>query len=300
MTGISIIVACFNRENTIRQCIDSIIEQNINRNYEILICDDGSTDNSLAIAKSYNLENIKIITKPTNETKHGASIARNRGLAIAQYDYICFLDSDDWYLPNYLNTASKYLDEHPNLGYIFCRCKKSINTNDGKQIIKDWTRKKLTYIDKKYHVLFRAFNINTNVIMIKKHIINQVGFFDSSLAVGEDSDMWIRINDVCAGDFIDFYAAVYRINHNKNQLTKTDSNITLNCAIRINLKNIERQLCKKNKDKMSLYLSVRTLLFLQYSKIKYSILRRMLVFSYSLIIFPIQYIKFLYYVLLKR
>lgn len=292
--GVSIIIPCYNREETIKECINSIISQDLYRNFEILVCDDGSTDNSMSVVKAMNLPQVKVLLKPKEETKKGASIARNRGIKAAKYEYVCFLDSDDWYLPNYLNTATKYLDEHSDIGYVFCRSKKAIIEN-GHLIYKDWTRKKLTYIDRRYHVLFRGFNINTNVIIVRNSVLKNVGLFDTSLEVGEDSDMWIRISDISRGEFLNIYGAAYRISYSDNQLTKSSLK-KKSCSIKLNLKNIERQLSKSHPDKMSLYLSARTLLFIT-SNLRCNVMLRLKVALYSLILFPLQYTKFLYHVL---
>jgi len=301
MKGISIIIPCFNREKTIKGAIESVINQNYYGNYEIIVSDDGSTDNSIKIAQ--NLGNkVVVLTKPEDCNEQGVSGARNRGIQVAQYDYICFLDSDDYYLPNYLNTLSKILDDNHDIGYAFCRVKQERLLSDGTVFIEDWTRKKLSYLDEKYHVLFRARNIHTNVILVRKLIIDKIGLFDTSISNGEDGDMWIRILEVTKGKFVDIYGAVYRINHGGNQLTLNSQEIKINCSIRINANIIERYLKTRDKDKMILYLAVRTLIFLSMTKKNtffYKIIRRLEIMTRSFFLFPVTYVKFLCYQIRK-
>ena len=93
---ISVIVPVYNQEKYLEECIESIINQTY-KNLEIILVDDGSTDDSLKICKKYKKidKRIKIVEKENG----GLSTARNAGLAIATGDYIMFCDSDDYYLP---------------------------------------------------------------------------------------------------------------------------------------------------------------------------------------------------------
>lgn len=100
---VSIIIPVYNVEKYVGKCIESAINQHTNFMYEVIIVDDGSTDRSGKICDSYKekFDNIKIIHKE-NE---GLGYARNTGIDIASGDYIMFLDSDDWYLPNTVERA---------------------------------------------------------------------------------------------------------------------------------------------------------------------------------------------------
>ena len=89
--GFSIIIPIYNVEQYLDTCLQSVVSQ-LSNNDELILIDDGSTDNSLAIARRYISENIKIVSK-TNE---GLSSARNVGMRMATKDYLMFVDSDDW------------------------------------------------------------------------------------------------------------------------------------------------------------------------------------------------------------
>lgn len=98
---LSIIVPAYNVEAYIKECLDSCLNQDITSNdYEIIIVNDGSTDSTGDIAVEYEKSNSNI--KVINKRNGGLSTARNSGLEIAKGDYIWFVDSDDWIVPNCL------------------------------------------------------------------------------------------------------------------------------------------------------------------------------------------------------
>lgn len=220
MVDISIIVPSYNRVHTIETSIESLLNQNYSGTYEIIISDDGSTDGTVELVKEKFGERVRLLQKKEECPDQGAASARNRGLMIAEGRYISFLDSDDVYMPDFLKTMSTTLDADDKLGYVFCRVLKSVRMYDGDHI-SSWTREKMCVLDCKYHVLHRAYCICTIGIMCRKSVIDKVGFFDASLAVGEDSDMWIRISEASIGRFIEYPGAIYRIDgYADNQLSK--------------------------------------------------------------------------------
>ena len=94
---ISVIIPVYNAEKYLSQCIDSVLSQTY-QDCELILIDDGSKDNSLAVCKSYNDARVKII----HQENQGEAAARNAGLKIAQGEYIAFLDADDWWDKNFL------------------------------------------------------------------------------------------------------------------------------------------------------------------------------------------------------
>ena len=102
MKKISIIIPVYNVEQYIKNCLESVINQTYD-NWEIILIDDGSTDNSKAI-----YENIAI--KKFKQTNKGVSAARNLGIEKAQGDYIVFLDADDWIEKNFLERMLEVIE----------------------------------------------------------------------------------------------------------------------------------------------------------------------------------------------
>ena len=99
--SISVIVPVYNGEPFLKKCIDGLLKQDFSQNFEIIIVDDASTDNSLKLIKSYNLSNLKLLSLPVNS---GPSAARNLGLKNAVGEYLFFIDVDDTMELNALKT----------------------------------------------------------------------------------------------------------------------------------------------------------------------------------------------------
>ena len=96
MKEISIIIPIYNGEKFIKKCLDSILA-NYNKNYEVIIINDGSTDGTREILNNYKEENIKII----NNNNNGVSFSRNLGIKLATGKYIMFVDIDDYLSSNW-------------------------------------------------------------------------------------------------------------------------------------------------------------------------------------------------------
>lgn len=126
----SFIVSAYNIENYIDKCIQSILSQSIN-DYEIIVIDDGSTDSTSEILKSFSgRNNIKIITQKNG----GLGSTRNVGLKFATGEYIIFIDGDDWIESNYLEVVSNVLNNNNNpdiirIGYFIDFDDRSIISN---------------------------------------------------------------------------------------------------------------------------------------------------------------------------
>ena len=99
MITISVVIPMYNAENTIVTALDSIKNQTYKCNYQILVINDGSNDNSKKKVEEYILENPKMNITLVNQANSGVSKARNEGLRRAEGDYIALLDSDDEWLP---------------------------------------------------------------------------------------------------------------------------------------------------------------------------------------------------------
>lgn len=108
MCEISIIIPVYNTGLYLRQCLDSISEQTFRR-YEVILVDDGSTDNSPAICDEYSSNDARISV--IHKANGGVSSARNAGLDIAKGKYITFIDSDDWIEADYLQEMLKVADD---------------------------------------------------------------------------------------------------------------------------------------------------------------------------------------------
>lgn len=116
MIMISVIIPLYNKAHTIVNTLKTVLNQSY-KDFEVIIVNDGSTDNGVdVINQNFNDSRIKII----NQSNAGVSAARNRGVKEAKGDWIAFLDADDEWLPEYLNTLISTLDNYPNAEIIGC------------------------------------------------------------------------------------------------------------------------------------------------------------------------------------
>lgn len=194
---VSIIIPSYNAENHLAEAIECAINQTWT-NKEIIIIDDGSTDNSYHIAKKYESENI-IVIKQENK---GASTARNTGLAIAKGDYIQFLDADDLINPEKIELQVKLLKQ--NEGYLsICS---TIYFDDGENIllkepIKNWTdgycSDNLDFAQKLYAGEFIGSNyggmITIHSWLCPKYILDSIGPWNENLSMDDDGEYFCRV-----------------------------------------------------------------------------------------------------------
>ncbi len=119
MQNLSIIIPVYNVAHYLRECLDSVFIVN-NFDGEVICINDGSTDESGKILEEYEKKhnNLKIIT----QENQGQSVARNNGIAIASKEYLYFLDSDDYLLPNAIKTIEGLINSHPNDFLIYIDC----------------------------------------------------------------------------------------------------------------------------------------------------------------------------------
>lgn len=113
---ISIVIPLYNKAHTIKRTLASVLKQTYTE-FEVLVVNDGSTDNGLEVVKTFSADNRIQIVEQINQ---GVSAARNKGVASAKYGYIAFLDGDDEWLPTYLEKMKEAIDLHPNGGMYCC------------------------------------------------------------------------------------------------------------------------------------------------------------------------------------
>ncbi|MCD6459503.1 glycosyltransferase [bacterium] len=180
---VSIIIPVYNRRKLLPRAVDSVLNQSYKK-FELIIIDDGSTDNPAEIAGKYNDSRIKFIRIPHG----GVSTARNTGVSLAQYDYIAFLDSDDQWVKHKLEKQINSLSK--NNSYHICYT--------GEQ----WIRNGKPFTHKKALKKFSGFVfdkclsdcfIGCSTVLLRKNLFEQSGGFDPALTVCEDYDFWLKI-----------------------------------------------------------------------------------------------------------
>ncbi len=194
----SVIIPTYNRGHLINHAIESILEQGY-ETIEIIVIDDGSTDNTKEIVKKYG-------TKGTYQYQHnqGTSAARNEGVKIASGKYISFLDSDDLFLPGKMEREQEVFAQFPEAEVIVTDAE---YYNDNKKISASWMKFKGLEIHGKDPRYMDANQLNwttgslfaTCNITLQRSVIPKLGklLFDTSLERGQDWDLEIRIIRYC-------------------------------------------------------------------------------------------------------
>ncbi len=179
---VSIIMPIFNASKFLNEAINSVLKQTF-QNYELILIDDGSTDNSYEICEMFakNDNRIKIIHKENS----GVSDTRNYGLKIAAGKYICFLDADDIFSPLFLESMLKIIDDE-NISLVCCDCE-TFEEN-----IPFFARKNIGTIKKyegrdKYNIIFEKYSgYAVNKIFLKKIIDDNNIKFSRDIKMCED------------------------------------------------------------------------------------------------------------------
>lgn len=185
MIYFSIVVPLYNKDKYIQRCVDSILRQSY-QYYEIIIVDDGSTDNSLANLNLYsNNKKIRVIS----QKNQGVSAARNKGVSEANNDYICFLDADDVWNIHHLFELCNTIKKYPQ-----CKAFSTKVSNDSniKNILKD-DEALITYtiLDNYFEQLIIGnISLNSSSVCVEKYALESVGGFPNGEPYGEDGFVW--------------------------------------------------------------------------------------------------------------
>ena len=180
---VSVIIPTYNRGWILREAIDSVLLQGFS-DYELIVVDDGSTDDTRAILDSYG-QDIIVLRQPNQ----GVSAARNRGIAESRAQLISFLDSDDLWLPQKLTRQVAFFQSNPDA--LIC------------QTDETWVRNGVRVNPKKRHqklsgMIFEPSLglclVSPSAVMIRKTLFDTVGLFDESLPACEDYDLWLRVS----------------------------------------------------------------------------------------------------------
>jgi len=183
MTAVSVIIPTFNRAMKTARAVASVLYQTYT-DYEIIVVDDGSQDNTEDILSQFG-RRLRYIALPFNQ---GVSVARNRGIRESQAQWVAFLDSDDYWLPQKLEVQMAFFKSRPET--LICQTQEI------------WIRNGRYANPKKRHLkpsgdLFepslRLCLVSPSAVMLRRSLMEEVGLFDEDLPVCEDYDLWLRI-----------------------------------------------------------------------------------------------------------
>jgi glycosyltransferase involved in cell wall biosynthesis len=180
--SVSVIIPTYNRSAFLQESIGSVLAQTF-KDFELVVVDDGSTDNTREILSIYKSNIATIFTG-----HRGPSAARNSGIKATQGEFIAFLDSDDLWLPEKLEKQIHFL-KHTTKGFI-CQTEEI------------WVRNGVRVNPRKKHKKFSGWIfdkclplciVSPSAVIIHRSVFERVGFFDEDMPACEDYDLWLRI-----------------------------------------------------------------------------------------------------------
>jgi glycosyltransferase involved in cell wall biosynthesis len=206
-----------NGERFIEAALTSIVAQTY-KNLELIIVDDGSTDGTLERIERFRDK--LAIRYLRHDTPLGIAVSVNDGIRAATGEYVAFLDHDDAWLPEFLETQTRYLDEHPDVGMVHS----DFQTIDAEgTILEDSVatcRRRERPSGHVFPQLFMDSFIVGNSVLIRRECFNQLGIFDETLKWA-DYHMWLRVARKYKVDYVGKVLTAYR--QHSTQQTRTDS-----------------------------------------------------------------------------
>ncbi|MBD5476927.1 MAG: glycosyltransferase [Lachnospiraceae bacterium] len=207
MAAISVLMAVYNCDKYLREAMDSILNQTWS-DFEFIIVNDGSTDNSLQILKEYSDERIKIITYEENK---GVAHARNVGLEHCTSEYVALMDADDIALPDRLKLEYEYLMEHREIDGVYAKFR-NLDV-DGRLLEGEQPRAYYNYRYVKAVMIFENTVANLTA-MFRRQIVEEYQLkYDETCKIASDYRFWIDYLKYGKIVGIDKVLCYYRLRH---------------------------------------------------------------------------------------
>ncbi|NND88911.1 MAG: glycosyltransferase [Flavobacteriaceae bacterium] len=188
MIKFSVVIAVYNKEDYIVATLRSVLSQTV-QNIEVIVVDDGSTDESARLVKSIQDPRIRFFS----QKNQGAGAARNAAIQKAQANFIALLDADDLWHPDHLETIDTMIAASPQ-EKVFAT--NSVFIQSGKQLSKHysitWSKEEAIQLNF-FEASMRESIINSSTTVLHKDVFAQIGYYDESIKSGQDTDLFIRI-----------------------------------------------------------------------------------------------------------
>lgn len=190
--AVSVVIPLYNKSPYIARALNSVLSQTI-QDFEVIVVDDGSTDNGAEVVKVFNDPRIRLI----QQKNRGVSAARNRGIEEAHAELIAFLDADDEWMREHLRTLLRLRDRYPQAGaygtaYLIKKkeSKAYVAPFNDNTLREPWEGLLPNYFKV---AALGASPISSSTVAIPKCILKEMGGFTTEAWLGEDTDLWGRI-----------------------------------------------------------------------------------------------------------
>jgi glycosyltransferase involved in cell wall biosynthesis len=179
---VTVVIPCYNQAHFLTEAIESVLSQSY-PNFEVVVVDDGSTDDTSEVASRYP-QKVRLI----RQENRGLSGARNTGIGHASGEYVVFLDADDRLLPKALEVGIEQLEAHPECAFVSGHCRWI--SGDGSPLA-GWKQDRVE--GDPYVELLRGCPIFVPAVTYRRSVFESVGGFDTSFKASEDYDLYYRI-----------------------------------------------------------------------------------------------------------
>lgn len=185
MPTVSVVLSVYNGEKTLSKCLQSVLDQTY-QDFEIILVNDNSTDNTRYIIQQYK-DNNKIITVHNNKNL-GLTKSLNIGIQRAQGIFMARIDADDWWDKHKLHRQVIYLENHPNIGIVGTNCV-SINTKTKKRfkIKKPETNSQIR------NTLYKESPFVHSSVLVRAQLLKEHGLYDEEYRFAQDYELWNRL-----------------------------------------------------------------------------------------------------------
>ncbi len=195
---VSVVIPTYNRAHMLSKSLNSVLNQTY-QNFEVIIVDDGSSDNTEEVIRSFQKVDKRIVYIKHEKNK-GQSAAENSGIKLAEGEYIAFQDSDDEWLPEKLEKQIRLIEKSDSdLGVVYTGFLR-IMGNKKVYVPGPWVKQKDGYI---YNELLKGNFVGTPTILARKECFQRLGLFDERLKALQDWDLVLRFSKFYKFAFID-------------------------------------------------------------------------------------------------
>ena len=220
----SIVIPLYNKEKEIERALDSVLNQTW-KEFELIIVDDGSTDNSASIVRKYDDRRLIFI----QQANAGVSSARNKGIECSRYDYIAFLDADDAWKETFLDIVHNLICQYSDAG-AYATAYELVALNGKKKISHfssippfPWEGLLPSY----FLSAIEGEPVCSSAVVVAKSVLMDVGKFSTTTSMGEDKDVWERIALKYRIAYSNLIGATYFLN-SSNRICTTYFNSIIN------------------------------------------------------------------------
>ncbi len=181
---VSVVIPTYNSASAVREALESVLAQTYS-DFEVIVVDDGSTDNTESVMRSFG-DRVSYL----KQDNRGAGAARNQGIQRSRGEYVAFLDSDDLWLPTKLAEQVPLLDRDSEIGLVYSDW--AVVSEQG-ETDSSHLRNLPAASGYVFDDLVQSGFILTSGTVVRRSCLDDVGYFDETLSIAQDYDLWLRI-----------------------------------------------------------------------------------------------------------